>query len=133
MRELVLDASVIIKWFVREGEPHLDEARLLRREFEDGGSVVVCPSLVFLEVLNVAGRSWRWPDSAVLTLAETLDRLPFERVEPDVVGVAAWLAKGLTAYDAAYVALAEQRGAPLISDDPQILAAAPGVALPLSR
>ncbi len=128
----MLDASVVIKWFVADGEPHLDQAKLLRAEFERGDSVVVCPSLVFLEILNVAGRRWHWESDALLRLAETLDRLPLETTEPDLVAVGAWVAKGLTAYDAAYVALAEQRRAPLISDDAQIVALAPDIAVALS-
>lgn len=123
---------MVIKWFVREGEPHLQQAKVLRGEFERGDSVVVCPSLVFLEILNVAGRSWRWDEAALMRLAEALDALPFEINEPDLVAVGAWVAQGLTAYDAAYVALAEKRDAPLISDDSQVLALAPGIALPLS-
>lgn len=128
----MLDASVVIKWFVRQGEAHLEQARALRDDFARGDTVVVCPSLLLLEMLNIAGRRWRWDPAAVMNLADTLDRLPFERHEPALVGVGAWVAKGLTAYDAAYVALAEQRGTPLISDDSQILALAPEVARPLS-
>ena len=46
--------------------------------------------------------------------------------------MARWAANGLTAYDAAYVAVAEHAGAQLITDDEQIVAIAPGVATALS-
>ena len=39
-----------------------------------------------------------------------------------------WVGRGLTAYDAEYVALAAARSCALITDDAQILAAAPSVA-----
>jgi predicted nucleic acid-binding protein len=47
------------------------------------------------------------------------------------VGVARWAANGLTAYDAAYVVVAEQAGVKLITDDEQIVASAPTVAAAL--
>ncbi|MGC9155641.1 MAG: hypothetical protein ACP5HZ_08340 [Ferrimicrobium sp.] len=43
-------------------------------------------------------------------LAEALGDLAFEVAEPTVQSVARWVSLGLTAYDAAYVALAEDRG-----------------------
>jgi predicted nucleic acid-binding protein len=46
--------------------------------------------------------------------------------------VAAWVARGLTAYDAAYVALAEARDVVLISDDDQILEVAASISSPLA-
>lgn len=43
-----------------------------------------------------------------------------------------WTARGLTAYDAAYVALAEAEAVRLVTDDDRILAVAPAVAMSLS-
>jgi predicted nucleic acid-binding protein len=76
--------------------------------------------------------SLRYPVSALLCLAEALDDLGFEILEPDLTVVARWTAKGLTAYDSGYVALAETRAIELITADEQIVSAAPGVARPLS-
>jgi predicted nucleic acid-binding protein len=46
--------------------------------------------------------------------------------------IASWTARGLTAYDATYVALAEERGIGLVTNDRQILALAEGIARPTS-
>ena len=46
--------------------------------------------------------------------------------------LAHWSAKGLTAYDAAYVALAEQTGARLVTDDAEIVPTAPDLAIALT-
>lgn len=60
-----------------------------------------------------------------------LSELGFELVEPELDGIARWAARGLTAYDSAYVAAAEQTGAQLITDDDEIARAAPELAIAL--
>jgi len=130
--EAVLDASVVIKWFRSEGERHVDHARALRRSFEAGELIVFTPPLLPLEIINVAGRRWRWGEGALVDLAAALDELGFERIEPDVVRVARWTAHGLTAYDGAYVAVAEATGTPLITDDDLIVEIAENIAQALA-
>lgn len=128
MTEAVLDASVVLKWFRGEGEGHLAPARSLRAAFEAGRLVVFAPPLLRLELVNVAGRRWSWDEVALIELASALDELRFELREPELEGVARWTARGLTAYDAAYVALAEAEALPLITDDELILTVAPRIA-----
>ncbi|MBI4729124.1 MAG: PIN domain-containing protein [Acidobacteria bacterium] len=132
MIELVLDASVVLKWFAPAEEPRAAEARGFRDRYRAGELMVTAPSLLPLELINVAGRRWGWSREALLQLAASLDELEFDMVEAELGAVAAWTGQGLTAYDAAYVAVAEERGIPLITDDGRILAAAPSVARPLS-
>ena len=124
MTEVVLDASVVLKWFRADGERHLDPARQLRAMFEAGQLVVAAPLLLRLEIINVAGRRWKWGDDALVELAIALDGLGFEFEDPELARVASWTARGLTAYDAAYVALAEARATPLITDDDLIVSLA---------
>ena len=92
---------------------------------------VLAPQLLWLELLNVAARRWGWPQAQLEQLAVTLEQLGFELLEPELLSVARWAATGLTAYDAVYVAVAEQAGAQLITDDEQIVAAAPKIATAL--
>lgn len=131
MTDLVLDASVLLKWFVGEAEHGRDEALSLRADYEAGGLAVAVPSFIFLELLNVAGRRWGWDEESLAELAGALDDLGLDVREPELHSVAAWVSRGLTAYDAAYVALAEQIGVELVSDDTEVLALAQGVARPL--
>ncbi len=133
MTELVLDASVVVKWFVAGEERGSKAALALRREYEAGHTTVVVPSLLFLELINIAGRRWRWAPAELTELAEALDDLGFEVGEPELTGIAAWVGRGLTAYDATYVALAEERSSPLVTDDQHVLAVAPDVAQPLTQ
>lgn len=132
MTELVLDASVVIKWFRVDGERHVESARALRAAFEAGDLVAFAPPLLRLEIVNVAGRRWRWHEAALVDLAAALDDLGFELIEPDLGRVAHWAARGLTAYDGAYVAVAEATGTRLVTDDELILDSAGPIARPLA-
>jgi predicted nucleic acid-binding protein len=131
VREVVLDASVVLKWFGTAAEDRGAAARALRAAYEDGRLRCLAPSLLALEVLNVAGRRWGWDGDALAALAEAFVGLRIDLVDPPPVDVARWTSRGLTAYDAAYVAVAEGAGVDLVTDDRQILVAAPGVARPL--
>jgi predicted nucleic acid-binding protein len=130
LSEAVLDASVVLKWFVAEQRGSF-EARTLRNDYNAGRLSVVVPALLFLELLNVAGRRWRWEEEPLLQFAEALSDLSFEVGEPELQLVASWVARGLTAYDAAYVALAEERGLALVTDDETIIELAPEISRPL--
>jgi predicted nucleic acid-binding protein len=128
VRTAVLDSSVILKWYRGEGEGDREAALALRRQYLDGQLALRAPSLLALEILNAAARRWRWPVEELFALADELDRWGVELREPPWEGVADWAGRGLTAYDAAYVALAEDEGVPLITADRQILTVAPHVA-----
>lgn len=132
MTEAVLDASVLLKWFRSNGERNAAAARELRARFEAGQLLAFAPPLLFLEILNIAGRRWRLPASELQLLAVTLLHLGLQVVEPELPLLAGWVAQGLTAYDAAYVAIAEQTGARLITDDRGILDIAPNLTTPLA-
>jgi predicted nucleic acid-binding protein len=129
---VVLDASVVLKWFRSEGERHVEEARGFRAAYEAGDLLVFAPPLLYLEILNVAGRRWRLGEEALVALAGALEELGFELVEPPLEHVARWIARGLTAYDAAYAAVAETAAVTLVSDDSTILDLARDVAEPLA-
>jgi predicted nucleic acid-binding protein len=133
MTEAVLDASVVLKWFHRAGEERADQARALRARFEAGELTVFAPPLLFLEIINVAARRWLWSQDALTQLAVQLEQTAFELQEPDLPALAKWVGRGLTAYDAAYVALAEALGIPLITDDNLMIETARGIASPLQQ
>lgn len=132
MTSVVLDASVVLKWFRSDGERHVAAALELRSSFEKGRLYVLAPPLLPLEIINVAGRRWRWDPAALAELAGALDEIGFELTEPDLQSVAHWAGAGLTAYDAAYVAVAEAAAVELITDDAQIVRLADGIARPLT-
>jgi predicted nucleic acid-binding protein len=128
VREVVLDASVVLKWFHSEGEENVEAARDLRSQFQAGELQVFAPLLLWLEVVNVAARRWRWELAQLEQLAALLPELGFRLAEPELRDIARWSAEGLTAYDAAYVAVAEQAGIELITDDREIVRVAAPIA-----
>lgn len=131
MRELVLDASVVSQWIPKTRSGPAAAALALAAEFEAGRLSVVVPTFLQLELLNIAGRQWRWPQQALTELVAFLLTLRFEFIEPELDRVVAWIGRGLTSYDAAYVAVAEMRGATLVTTDREILEVAPAIAAPL--
>jgi predicted nucleic acid-binding protein len=130
--ELVLDAPVVLKWFHTVGEPRAERAQRLRKRYASGEFRVLAPPLLWLELINVAARRWQWEADRLQRLAAVLPGLGFELLEPDLAAIARWCGRGLTAYDAAYVALAEEAGAKLITDDAEIVRVAPSIAVALS-
>ena len=48
--EVVLDASVLVKWFVEEDAS--DKALMLRDKYIEGELVILAPELILYEVLN---------------------------------------------------------------------------------
>jgi predicted nucleic acid-binding protein len=130
--DLVIDANVVLAWIRPDDEPHAAQALSVFDAYTAGRAQFVVPPLAVFEVLNVAARKWRWPEPQLLGLADSLAGIGFVTSAPALHDVARWAATGLSAYDAAYVAVAETIGAELITADQQIVAAAPDHARPLA-
>jgi predicted nucleic acid-binding protein len=124
---LLVDTSVLIKWFHSEGESELAEARSIRDATLVGEVQARVIDLAFYEMGNVLVRALRWSGSAV---ADQLDDLVVICGPPLAMG-AKWLRQaaelgerhGLTFYDAAWAAAAEALDVALVSVDAQLLAA----------
>ncbi|GAB4276125.1 MAG: hypothetical protein Kow0056_06390 [Coriobacteriia bacterium] len=118
-RKVVVDSSVAVKWFLGEGEEHVAEARSLLDAHAAGTLELVAPDLLVLEVLN-ALKHRGVGDAALVAAAEALRlaRLEFHPVSEladDAARLAA--AHDLTLYDAAFVALALDLDAELVTVD----------------
>jgi predicted nucleic acid-binding protein len=120
----VLDASIALAWCFRDEADEAADRILDRLEGEDA----VVPSIWPLEVANglrTAERHGRLEPADTRHHREVLMALPVA-VEPvglgEALGDIADLARllDLTAYDAAYVALAARRGIPLATADERL-------------
>jgi len=117
---VVVDAGVLVCGFL-EDEPHTNEARTLADAYGGGYVGLIAPSLLPHEFANSilkAVRGGRVPLSEALDIMERFDELSL-RLHPVDPARAFSLAHqhGRSAYDAAYLALAEQEGVPLITAD----------------
>jgi predicted nucleic acid-binding protein len=123
---IVLDASVGIPlvW----AEPA--SSRVARRveELSGKGNRLVVPSVFWLEIVNVLGRRYHAPPQAILEAIVELEAAGLETVELDrpmlLLAIDAVVRHGLTAYDAAYLALADAVDAQLLTADAALAVAA---------
>lgn len=122
---IVADASVLLEVLLRTEIGAFAEQRILRR-----GESIHVPALVDLEIAQVLRRYARASEITAAWGKAALDVLaafPLERYVHDPLLPRIWeLRENMTAYDAAYVALAEALRAPFVTCDAR-LATAPGV------
>ena len=108
-KKVVTDASVIVKWFVEE--EYSREARLLREAYAAGTVDIAVPSLLPFEVLNTLKYSGGFGEEELKEVSTVLDDFQFttheltEELARNSIEIA--MRKGVTIYDASYVALAK--------------------------
>lgn len=129
---LVVDASVAVAITLQE--PRYEHAVSVLRERGAVGGKLLVPAFFWLEVVNVLVRRYRQPAGRVLELIVDLENLGLESVALDrpylLLTIDAMERGSLSAYDAAYLALAESADAQLLTADRRLAAAAGGRALP---
>lgn len=122
VRMIVIDASVVLDLLLRTGKVAEIEGRVFRRK-----ESLHAPHLLDLEVIQVLRRytgKEMSEDRAHLAIQDFLD-LPITRYPHDVFAWRIWkMRKNLTAYDAAYIALAEILDAPLLTCDAKLASSA---------
>ena len=93
MSHVLVDTSVLIKWFHEEGEPELIEARAIRDAHVAGHLDAHVLDLAVYEVGNVLARALRWRPDDVADQLEDLAAI----AGPPLVMSQAWLRAGGTA------------------------------------
>jgi predicted nucleic acid-binding protein len=124
---LLVDTSVLIKWFHEAGERELVESRAIRDAHVRGDLDAHVLDLAVYEVGNVLARTLRW---AAGDVADQLDDM-LAITGPPLAMTQGWLrdaaalaeAKTLSFYDASWAATAAALDVPLVSADRQLLAA----------
>ena len=123
---VVLDASVVAKWIL-PGEPWEKQALELKNRFVSGGIEIHEPMLLVYELANLLLRAVNEErigfDDAVLAM-KLLDRLGLEFHETNLDKGSKLLEAAeklnITVYDVAYISLAEEIEALLISADEEM-------------
>jgi predicted nucleic acid-binding protein len=122
---LLVDTSVLVKWFHSDGESELAEARRIRDATRDGEVEARVIDLALYEMGNVLLRALGWNGSDI---GDQLDDL-LVICGPPLAMAGEWLRRAaaigelhrLTFYDAAWAAAAEGLGISLISADSHLL------------
>jgi predicted nucleic acid-binding protein len=121
---IVLDASAVVDWLLQTPSGRRIEQRIYARN--DSLHTVHLLDVEFTQVLRRLVREGTLARKRAEEAMEDLIAVRVTRYAPVVLLHRIWqLRQNLSAYDAAYVALAEELNAPLITRD-QKLAKAPG-------
>jgi predicted nucleic acid-binding protein len=119
--KIVVDTSVLIKWFKTRDEELLDEARNLLAEIEAQGVQVHVPALLLYEVGNILLVKTRLGLAALDETIERLEELPLVVAPPATPLLKRAVRLGrefsLTFYDASFLALAVELGCPCVTAD----------------
>jgi len=105
---LVIDASIGIKWFIRED--HSDTALIILENLLTDPNRFGVPELFFFELAHTFNRLIPRPTQIQLSLLNRIVNSPMRRFSMTaelVSGIAHFQAKGLSGYDSAYLALAK--------------------------
>ena len=127
MTRLLIDTSVLIKWFHSDGESELTQARALRSAHVAGELDAHMLDLASYEVGNVLSSALRWTGADVADQLDDLQAI----LGPPLVMSSVWFRNAallahthaLSFYDASWAAAAGELGIPLISADRRLLAA----------
>ena len=109
MKQIVLDASVVLKWFFEEKDSALADKILL--EFKKGNLKVFIPQIFFFEIVNVVKTKAKSTHNEGLEVTDKLFSLNFstEKINSPLLSKANYYAHkyNLSIYDASYIALAK--------------------------
>jgi predicted nucleic acid-binding protein len=118
---LLIDTSVLLKWFHAEGESEVEPARAILVAHMRGDVVAHVIDLAFYEVGNVLVRALRWEGEAVGDQLDDLREIVGAPLIPgsDSLRDAASLAAehALSFYDTTWAAVARGLGVTLVSAD----------------
>lgn len=120
---IVLDASVIIKWFVQESDSEI--ALRFKEALLRGKVNIVLPDLALYEILNVLRFKSGVTEEAIKSILPALLNLGLDIIAPSQRLLEESLhlsfATELSVYDSVYLALANELGAKLVTADKRLV------------
>jgi predicted nucleic acid-binding protein len=121
MAELVVDTSVVLKWYIPE--QHHEAARTLRDDYLEESFDLIAPAHMPFEAINALKYSGHYDGERLADAAQSLAEYGIELVPFEKTGAVAAVATDLdiTVYDAAYIALAKRFGTTAYTADQALL------------
>jgi predicted nucleic acid-binding protein len=122
---LILDTSVVLKWFREKGEADVAEARKLREAFLRRRCALGAPDLLLLEIANALTAGHRASPTevsetikAILEIGLQLFELRFQTLVKAIELASTY---GVTVYDSCFLAVAIESGGFLVTADEAFL------------
>ena len=119
---MVLDASVVLKWFMEERES--DKAYVLKERHVAGKFTITVPDILIYEVGNALRYEPEFSSKEVNFCLEQLYELNLSIIAPlpDLADLTTKIAyqKDITFYDASYIALAEELNFQYVTADKKL-------------
>ncbi len=123
--EIVLDASVAVKWFNEENEDDVEIALEIQRQKILNKLEIIVPDLFFLEIINAFITRSAFSTEDILIMEEALQKMNLKIIFPghSVLNESIKVARdfNLTMYDSLYIAIASFYQVPLLTGDKKIL------------
>ena len=123
MQEVVVDASVIVKWFVKE--ENSDKAIKVRDRYIEGEIRIIAPEILPFEVLNALYHKRLFSKDELKEISEALDAFSFDlyslRGEYTKKAIEVSVDNNITVYDAAYISLAMVKNTIVYTADEQLI------------
>ena len=123
MKLVVVDASVVIKWFVEE--EYSENALKLRDDYVNQLIDIAVPSLLFYEVMNALKYSHAFGEDELREVGSILEGyqflvIPLEgKYREQTIRRA--VKHGITIYDASYIAIGDLRGCKTYTADEKLI------------
>lgn len=121
MADVVVDASVVAKWFVPERDN--EQARAVRDDYLDGYHDLLAPALLPFEVVNALECGGQYDGDRLVEASRALSEYGIELVPFRDAGPVAEVAVELdvTLYDASYLSLARTSDSTVYTADSRLL------------
>ncbi len=117
----VVDTSVVLKWFHKNGELHLKEAGQILDDLRFGRINISIPDILPLELLNALIKGKGLSTDEIRETLNDLFEMPIKIIEVSLPileeSSKLMLKYNLASYDAYFLALAKYEDCKLISDD----------------
>lgn len=122
---VVVDTSVVYKWFSTEDEQWVEQARELLREHLEKRNSIIAPDIILYELANAWATKTKLPSEKINTYFGELRNIDItiEPITIELVTRTAAFSKEYTisVYDAVYIVLAKEKKCDLYTADAKLV------------